>query len=162
MKKIDKIITENDKTYNQIDNLSQQVGIIDSRVGETSTKSDEKSREIKEKVEFIKDKISKIEMKCDNTYESVLKNSKNIDNVYQYLKIFRYLNGIINKLTNECDGNVLDKGIVNVTRSTDSWGKLRDIVSIDNTGLFGTLNRLNSWIKYDFKDKKSFSGLLLN
>lgn len=135
------------------------MGNIESKVNETFTKSDENSREIndiKEKVEIIKTKSSEISTKCDNTHSCVLQNEKSNSMIYnavcQCLKIS--LNGIIRQLTNEYDGNVSEKGIVDVTASSTGYGNPTDLVNLENTKLFYTKNCKDSWIKYDFKNKK--------
>ncbi|KAK8835970.1 hypothetical protein M9Y10_040167 [Tritrichomonas musculus] len=155
-----------EESSNETANLSQKIGNIESKVNETFTKSAENSRDIndiKEKVELIKRKNSEIETKCDNTHSCVLQNEKSHSMIFnavcQCLKISLnanngQFNGIIRQLTNECGGNVSDKGIVNVTMSSTCWGNPRDVVNLENTGLFGTCHEQDSWIKYDFKNKK--------
>lgn len=69
--------------------------------------------------------------------------------------------GIIRRLTNECGGNVHDKGVVEVTtssdRQNDSSRKAKFAVEFDNrNGWFCTAkdNENNMWLQYDFKEKK--------
>lgn len=69
------------------------------------------------------------------------------------------LKGIIHFLTQEAGGNVHDKGIVSVTPSSqftnESIRLAKNVVDFDNleTRLL-TGNKENSWLKYDFKDRK--------
>ena len=146
------------------------MGNIESKVNETFAKSDENSREfndIKEKVELIKRKNSEISTKINegnqNLTQKIEETNNKIKNLsqkdFEMIKIFvnannGQFNGIIRQLTNECGGNVSDKGIVNVTMSSNNWGNPRDVVNLENTGLFYTTNIQDSWIKYDFKNKK--------
>ena len=65
------------------------------------------------------------------------------------------LDGIIAHLTLECGGNVDDKGIVNVRAS--SYGGIsssRDVVDLETDSHFVSNGRENSWISYDFKEKR--------
>lgn len=68
------------------------------------------------------------------------------------------MNGIIRHLTNESGGNVHDKGIVCVTCSSERGESCRlskNAVDLDNKQTrFVSKNRENSWLKYDFKEKK--------
>ena len=80
---------------------------------------------------------------------------------FEMIKIFvnansGQFNRIIRQLTNECGGNVSDKGIVSVIRSSDSCGNPRDVVNLENTEAFFTYDIKDSWIKYDFKNKKVY------
>ena len=168
--KIENISQKIDESNNKTANLSQKMGNIESKVNETFTKSDENSREIgdiKEKVELIKRKNSEISTKINegnqNLTQKIEETNNKIKNLsqkdFEMIKIFvnannGQFNGIIRQLTNECGGNVSDKGIVNVTVSSTCWGNPRDVVNLENTGLFGTNNKQDSWIKYDFKNKK--------
>ena len=164
---------ENNKTNEKIENLSQKVVNIESKVNETFTKSDENSREIcdiKEKVELIKIQNSEISTKINEENEKIANMTHKIEAAnnkikklsqkdFEMIKISLnanngQFNGIIRQLTNECGGNVSDKEIVNVTMSSNNWGNPRDVVNLENTRVFGTYNEQDSWIKYDFKNKK--------
>lgn len=65
--------------------------------------------------------------------------------------------GIIDHLTKDCGGNVSDKGVVKVTSSSScgaSYGP-KNIVDIhDKNHYFESANFANSWLKYDFVDRK--------
>lgn len=64
--------------------------------------------------------------------------------------------GIINKLTQENGGNVVDKGIVSVSSSTTTTsGHCKNVTELNNLeSIFRSQNLINQWIKYDFKNKK--------
>lgn len=67
------------------------------------------------------------------------------------------LKGIIHKLTEESGGNVEDKGEVKVTSSPPNGNDLvsKNVVDFDdNQNYFQSKNEQNSWIKYDFKERK--------
>lgn len=71
------------------------------------------------------------------------------------------LNGIIRKLTQKCNGNVHDKGVVEVTASSDygdgnsSSCKPKFAVDLDNKETrFVSKKKENSWLVYDFKEQK--------
>lgn len=66
-------------------------------------------------------------------------------------------NGIIYNLTKECGGNVNDKGIVNVTASSEnSKSRLAKFaVDLDNIKTyFRSDDQQNAWLMFDFKEKK--------
>lgn len=65
--------------------------------------------------------------------------------------------GIIHKLTEECGGNVCDKGVVTVSASSvySSTYEPKYVVDLDNNNKMLFSNDLpNSWIKFDFKERK--------
>lgn len=69
------------------------------------------------------------------------------------------LKGIIHYLTKECGGNVAEKHVVEVSASStlndDSQYAPKNAVELDDSNhYFASNNNQNSWIKYDFKDKK--------
>ena len=64
--------------------------------------------------------------------------------------------GIINKLTEEIGGNVDDKGVISVSASSTADKPCRNVTDLHNlNNYFWSQNNSNSWIKYDFKDKKN-------
>ena len=69
--------------------------------------------------------------------------------------------GIIYKLTKECGGNVHDKGVIEVTTSSDptndDYRKAKYAVEFDDRKHWfctAKYNENNMWLQYDFKDKK--------
>ena len=67
------------------------------------------------------------------------------------------LDGVIAHLTRECGGNVHDKGIVNVTASSvwDNRNRLPQVaVDFETTWSFHSKNKPNSWICYDFQERR--------
>ena len=65
------------------------------------------------------------------------------------------LDGIIAYLTHECNGNVHEKGIVNVTASgTDDGLVPQNVVDLKSDHSFGSRYGENQWICYDFKDRR--------
>ena len=65
------------------------------------------------------------------------------------------LDGVIAHLTRECGGNVHDQGLVNVTASSVSMGgDPRNVVDLGTNSLYSSENENNTWICYDFKDRR--------
>ena len=65
------------------------------------------------------------------------------------------LDGIIAYLTHECNGNVHEKGIVNVTASgTDDGLVPQNVVDLKSDHSFRSRYGENQWICYDFKDRR--------
>ena len=66
------------------------------------------------------------------------------------------LDGIIAHLTRECGGNVHDKGAVEVTASSESdlGYDARHAVELEKRSCFVSNNEPNSWIRYDFKERR--------
>lgn len=65
--------------------------------------------------------------------------------------------GIIHYLTKLCGGNVKDKSIVNVTSSSEYNSDYLNKYAVDledKSHFFASDDEANSWLKYDFKDKK--------
>jgi hypothetical protein len=61
--------------------------------------------------------------------------------------------GLICHLCKMFDGNVHEKGIVEITSSSTSRNKCWQIVNYDWNDYFYTHNEPNSWIQFDFKDR---------
>ena len=59
------------------------------------------------------------------------------------------LHGIINYLTEKCGGNVMEKGVVELSASSINTS-LDRVVDLKSSNVFQTKNRPNQWIKYDF------------
>ena len=66
------------------------------------------------------------------------------------------LEGIIAHLTRECQGNVHDKGAIEVTASCpDQYPvEARNVVEFGTNRCFCSEGRPNSWIRYDFKKRR--------
>ena len=65
------------------------------------------------------------------------------------------LNGIISYLSDKCGGNVHDQGIVNVTASSFIDVRVpKHAVEIRSDSEFCSSDEENSWICYDFKDRR--------
>ena len=65
--------------------------------------------------------------------------------------------GIIHQLTEEAGGNVHDKGVVNVTASSeyiDGDRNPKNVVDFDSYKWFRSQGNPNSWLEYDFKERK--------
>lgn len=82
---------------------------------------------------------------------------------YSNGKLFEYdgnmtncFNGIIRYLTKKCHGNVDEKNVVKVTSSTVYYNRYsKYVVDLDDDKHYFTSDcQQNSWIKFDFKDKK--------
>ena len=63
--------------------------------------------------------------------------------------------GIINYLTKEYGGNLHEKGVVTVTASS-VWDEMHpwSVLSFHSSSTFETHSKENSWICYDFKDRR--------
>lgn len=69
------------------------------------------------------------------------------------------LNGIINYLTKESDGNLNDKGIVIATSSSIQGSSFLPKFAMDfdiNSNYFHTNDEEHSWLQYDFQKRKVF------
>ena len=63
------------------------------------------------------------------------------------------LNGIIAHLTRECGGNVHEKKVVEVTASS-CCDHVKNAVEFGTNSKFSTVVEPNSWIRYDFKERR--------
>ena len=63
------------------------------------------------------------------------------------------LNGIIEKLTRDCGGNVHEKGVVEVTASSCSLGSAKDVVDLGADTCLYSYWEPDQWIRYDFKQR---------
>ena len=64
------------------------------------------------------------------------------------------LKGIIAHLTSECGGNVHEKGVVEVTASSCHSGGAKCVAELGTGSFFYSENEKDSWIRYDFKDRR--------
>ena len=64
--------------------------------------------------------------------------------------------GIIHELTKECGGNVEDKGYIKITSSSTYSSYIpKNAADLDNnTNYFHSNNYENSWLQYDFMNRK--------
>ena len=62
--------------------------------------------------------------------------------------------GIISHLREECGGNVHQQGIVNITESSHNYNECYQVTDYDWRDFWGTDDRPNSWICFDFKEKR--------
>jgi hypothetical protein len=62
--------------------------------------------------------------------------------------------GILSFLTSQCDGNIHERGIVNITSSSDgdSGNKYHQVANHGWNNYWYTSNSARSWIQFDFKD----------
>jgi hypothetical protein len=61
--------------------------------------------------------------------------------------------GLIHHLCDESQGNVHERGVVNITCSSRARNECWQIVNYDWNDYFYTQNLANSWIQFDFKDR---------
>ena len=68
------------------------------------------------------------------------------------------LDGIVAHLTRECNGNVHEKGVIEVTASSIETRHFapKDVVSQKESSVFFTTSAEHSWICYDFKSRRVF------
>jgi hypothetical protein len=62
-------------------------------------------------------------------------------------------NGILNHFTEECGGNIHEKGIVNITSSSDARSKCWEVANYGWNDYWASKDVPNSWICFDFKEK---------
>ena len=75
------------------------------------------------------------------------------------LKRFNYnssdeFNGIISHLKRKCGGNVHEKGVVNIKASSNGRNQCHQLVDYGTIDVWHTKNEPNSWVSFDFKEKK--------
>lgn len=93
-------------------------------------------------------------------HASVLEKAPDSEPAASGTRVFKYdeqkpLNGIIAHLTRQCGGNVHDKGVVEVTASSDFVGQVpKNAADLEADTCFGSNNGLDTWLCYDFKDLK--------
>ena len=65
-------------------------------------------------------------------------------------------NDIIQYLSGQCNGNVHTQNIVNITSSSrfSEYYDVKNIVERDDNKFFESKNEVNSWIQFDFKERK--------
>ena len=91
--------------------------------------------------EVIDDKLKKrVLQPLKQTREFAYDNTKKLD-------------GVVAHLTRECGGNVHDEGIVNVTASSYTE-YAKNVVDLGANSYFYSKNEQNSWICYDFKERR--------
>ncbi|KAK8870903.1 hypothetical protein M9Y10_008815 [Tritrichomonas musculus] len=162
-----------DSTHNSIQQIPGKITNIENNIRQISNSNTEiqnKMQDMKNQVNEIKDKNVQIYQKCDNANNSIQQipskisgiesDAKKIFNkVSETLDIsiarFGLFRGIIHQMTEECGGNVSDKGRVNVTSSSFLFGNPKNAVDLDdNQTCFVSRNQTNSWLKYDFIYRK--------
>jgi hypothetical protein len=63
-------------------------------------------------------------------------------------------NGIIAQLSKQCGGNVHTNGIVSITASSNHHNACHQVVDYDWTEHWFSSNTANSWIQFDFKNRR--------
>ena len=63
-------------------------------------------------------------------------------------------NGIISHLKRECGGNVHEKGVVNIKASSNEYNQCHQLVDYGTISCWYTNSEPNSWVSFDFKEKK--------
>ena len=82
------------------------------------------------------------------TYKNV--NQEFLNNRY----IVKRYDNIIKHLSEQCQGNIYTKNIVNITSSSNNENYSIENIVEQNDNLFATENESNSWIQFDFKGTK--------
>lgn len=69
--------------------------------------------------------------------------------------------GLINHLTNQCNGNVYEKGIIDIKSTKEYEEKFNNshhspqfVVDLNNRNYYHSICKEGAWLKYDFKDRK--------
>lgn len=141
--KVQQIIANSEQTKNKINEIYEKLDII--------TKD---SIEIHKKCEYACNRVDQFPNKINNI-ENV--SNKIFEKVCETLYLSHPFNcsfGIIHQLTKECGGNVSDKGIVDITASSTYSAYLPKNATYNSKNDFMSENIENSWLKYDFKNKK--------
>lgn len=142
-----------------------------NQISNTNNDIQNKIQSMTNQINEIKTKNIQISQQCDNTYNSIQQipnkinciesdTKKIFSRVSETLDIsiarFGLFRGIIHQMTEECGGNVSDKGRVNVTSSSYRAGNLpKYAVDLDNNQTcFESDGYVNSWLKYDFISRK--------
>jgi hypothetical protein len=76
-----------------------------------------------------------------------------------YVKDFSFdslqpFRGMISHLSSECGGNVHTNGIVSVTASSNHYNACHQVVDYDWTSYWNSRSEPNSWIQFDFKNRR--------
>ena len=123
-----------------------------SDIKRANTQISQKCDDVNDYVKQLPNKISDISSINKQIFDKVC------DNLSISLASIGSFRGIIRQLTDACGGNVYDKGVVGLSWSSTQSGDYyipKGIVDLDNTeNGFGSDNKENSWIAYDFKYKK--------
>ena len=90
------------------------------------------------------------ETSCEFKDEYKKTNLKFLENRY----VPKRYDDIIQQLSEKCHGNVHTKNIVNITHSSYYGYKVQNIVKRDDGKIFATNNGSNSWIQFDFKERR--------
>ena len=99
---------------------------------------------------------------CYCFYVNTQDESQNARGNDRYMMVFKKFiyegnpfEGIIDHLTKSSGGNVSENGTVKVTSSSLNNGSVQNVVDLHNTSSYIQFtNVLNSWIKFDFGDRK--------
>jgi small GTP-binding protein len=62
--------------------------------------------------------------------------------------------GIIHCRAKECEGNVHEQGLVDISVSGSAGGDPIEVVNFDHPSNWNSANSPNSWIRFDFKDRR--------
>jgi hypothetical protein len=66
----------------------------------------------------------------------------------------RPFDGIISSLTRECGGNVHTRGVVSITTSGNGRNHCHQVVDYGWNNYWYSNNTVNSWIRFDFRDRR--------
>ena len=154
----------------EIKTISQSIKTIENKIDKISMKNDQKLNTVETKIVDISKELNTLKVITENISRSNEENFDFINHIPEQLNgienkikesyklsLFHYdpFRGIIHQLSEECNGNVVEKNVVDVTASTCLNGyEIKNIVDFNNDKEFWTENKENSFIKYDFKSKK--------
>ena len=134
--------------------IAEAISKVERAVSECARRSDVEG--IQEEVAQLKENEKQINARVDEIVKRKHRHRhKGKEFVYNASKP---LDGMIAYLTRECGGNVHNKGVVNVTASSVLTNNIehpaKDAVDLGTDSQFETLNELNSWLCFDFKDRR--------
>lgn len=144
--------------------LAEKIKGIEEKIHAVSEKCDtlSSSSEVPSKIAELQTQVQRMAKAGNDIRNDVQQISRKSDDIQSCVQLHYNLehdqfNGIIRKLTQECGGNVHDKGVIAVTASSEDSSSLCAKRAVDFDDIqtrFRSKNESNSWLCYDFKGRK--------
>lgn len=127
----------------RISQVEKLVNLYQQKIDEIEETNKQRDQEYKQKIDDLNNKLRFAKLYNERKFEYDEKKKNSFDGIIQYL-------------TNQCGDNVHKKGIVEVKMpSMYSNRSAERAVDLNNASTFAQTNgQENSWLKYDFKNKK--------
>ena len=103
--------------------------------------------------EILNSEKLRLETELKKSAEEQAKAKEKLTKEFNYNSSNQF-NGIISHLKRACGGNVHVKGVVNIKASSNRWNECHQLVDYGTIGLWGSNDEPNSWVSFDFKEKK--------